>query len=393
MKLRLFSMFSGFGGAEFALKNAGIDFECVGFSEIDKFAIKCYEQNHYHVWHTEGNYSYPHKNFGDCTQIDPNSIADFDLLTAGFPCQSFSCAGKQQGETSPKGTLFYDIIRIAEIKQPKYIVLENVKGLTFAKFKPTFDKILSELVRIGYNVKHQILNTKDYGVPQNRDRIIFVAIRKDLPFTFTFPVKTELQLKFKDILETDVDEKYYLSDKHVERLFNSEDIKKKFSAINPDIAITQTARQYANWKGNYVLVGNINPSGHGMNGNVYAAESNVSPTLTTNKGEGIKIINLGLLDSDGWEKRHECIRRIYSPDGISPTLPTGTGGGVIPKILTNQFRIRRLTPTECFRLQGFINTEINLEGISNSQQYKLAGNGWSINVFQKVFENLLKNDI
>lgn len=150
--IKLFEMFAGYGGASFALKKAGVPFECVGYSEIDKFAVQCFEQNH------DG------KNFGDCTKIDPNNIPDFDLLTGGFPCQSFSVAGKGLGEQDTRGTLFHEIIRIAEVKKPKYMLLENVKGLVSKKHKATFEKILSELDRIGYDVKWSITMSKcKYG--------------------------------------------------------------------------------------------------------------------------------------------------------------------------------------------------------------------------------------
>lgn len=172
-------MFAGYGGASFALKKAGIEHEVVGFSEIDKYADKCWKQNHGDV-----------KNWGDCTKINPEELPDFDLLTGGFPCQSFSIAGKGLGEQDTRGTLFHEIIRIAEAKKPKYMLLESVKGLTFKKHKDTFNKILSELDRVGYYVYWKVLNTKDYGVPQNRERVWFVCFHKTKTITegiFIFP--------------------------------------------------------------------------------------------------------------------------------------------------------------------------------------------------------------
>jgi len=165
---KTFEMFAGYGGGSFALKKLEKKFECVGYSEIDKFASQCYEQNH------------KAKAVGDCTKINPNELDDFDLLTGGFPCQSFSVAGKGLGESDPRGTLFWDIIRVAEVKQPKYMLLENVKGLLSKKHKETFNKILGELDRIGYDVFWKVCNTKKHGIPQNRDRIFFVCFRKDL---------------------------------------------------------------------------------------------------------------------------------------------------------------------------------------------------------------------
>jgi len=137
-KLRVFSAFAGYGTDNFALKQLGIPFECVGFSEIDKYAIKCFEQNHWTTQQTNTpgqiNVITP-KNYGDITQIKPEDIPDYDLFTGGFPCQSFSVAGKGLGELDPRGTLFYEIIRINEVKKPKYMLLENVKGLTCKNIK------------------------------------------------------------------------------------------------------------------------------------------------------------------------------------------------------------------------------------------------------------------
>lgn len=316
-KLKLFEMFAGFGGASFSLKKAGIDFETVGYSEIDRFAIKCYEQNHNHNKFGRINDC---KNYGDATKINVNELPEFDLLTGGFPCQAFSVAGKGLGEKDTRGTLFHEIIRIAEVKKPKYMLLENVKGLTTKKHKETFEKILSELDRIGYNVKWKILNSKDYGIPQNRERVWFACFRKGnlkeelKDAWFFFPKEEELKVLLKDILENEVDKKYYLSEKQMSNLIKN-----------------------GNW--------NCNPSGKGMNGKIHRGD--IAPTLTTNKGEGLKI----------YVKEDE---------------------------------IRKLTPTECFRLMGFLDDQINLKGISNRQRYILAGNGWDVNMVCKIFKELIK---
>lgn len=207
-KIKVFDAFTGYGGASWGLKKAKIPFEVVGYSEIDKFAIKLYELNHKGV-----------KNFGDITKINPKKLPDFDFFTGGFPCQTFSSIGKGEGELDPRGTLFYDIIRICEVKKPTFILLENVKGLTTNSHRPTFEKILSELKRIGYNVQYEILNSKDYGIPQNRERVwIFATLKKILKDWSFIPNKEKLKKHFKDFLEKEVDEKYYLNEKQIERL-------------------------------------------------------------------------------------------------------------------------------------------------------------------------------
>lgn len=193
MTIKVFEMFAGYGGASFGLKRIGIPFECVGYSEIDKTAIKCYDINHKGI-----------KNYGDATKINPDELPDFDLLTAGFPCQAFSTAGLGKGELDTRGTLFNEIIRISEIKKPKYMLLENVKGLITKKHETTFHKILEELDRIGYIVKTKVLNSMDYGTPQSRERIWFMCFREDVAYDnrdVEFPEKEQLIVEFKHILE------------------------------------------------------------------------------------------------------------------------------------------------------------------------------------------------
>jgi DNA (cytosine-5)-methyltransferase 1 len=167
-KLRYFSMFSGVGGFEIGIERAaaahGIPVECVGYSEIEKNAIKIYERH----WPE-------HVNFGDATAIDPDDIPDFDLLVGGFPCQAFSIAGKQLGFADTRGTLFFDIARILERKRPRHFILENVKNLVSHDKGRTFRTIVQTLDALGYLVEWQVLNSKDFGVPQNRERIIIVG--------------------------------------------------------------------------------------------------------------------------------------------------------------------------------------------------------------------------
>lgn len=391
--MKILELFSGYGTASFALKQLGIPYECIGYSDIDKYANQCFKQNHCPEDVNDK------LKLGDATKINPYDLEDFDLLTGGFPCQSFSVAGKGLGELDSRGTLFNEIIRIAIRTQPKYMLLENVKGLISKKHQATFQKILSELNRIGYFVKWQVLNTKDYGIPQNRERVFFVCIRKNLVYDdvdswdFKFPEKEELKIFLKDILEDEVDEKYYLSKANIDRLINSSDVAKGFSKINPEIAGTMTARQFANWKGTYI-VGNVNPSGKGMNGNVYGGD--VSPTLNTMNGGNrqpfIQIKNAtkkGYLEgypNDGvnLEQPNSKTRRGRIQKDIMGCLQTNDQRGII----TEDLRIRKLTPKECFRLQGFLNDEVNLEGLSNTQRYKLAGNGQSVNVVKKIFQEM-----
>jgi DNA (cytosine-5)-methyltransferase 1 len=207
-KLRVFEAFAGYGGASFGLKNAKINHEVIGYSEFDKYASEIFELNHPNI-----------KAFGDITLIDANEIPDFDLFTGGFPCQPFSSAGLGMGELDIRGTVFYDIIRICEIKRPEHILLENVKGLTTRRHAETFQKIISELRRIGYCVFWKVLNTKDYGIPQNRERLWIYCKFGDLEKDFDIdPGKIELNKRFADFLDEKPDQSLFLNESQVDRL-------------------------------------------------------------------------------------------------------------------------------------------------------------------------------
>lgn len=413
-EIKVFEMFAGFGGASFSLKELGVDFEVVGFSEIDKYAIQCYNQNHFNTKGlTEEEISFCYdsfdlidkkrlpKNYGDCTKINAKGLPDFDLLTGGFPCQAFSGAGKGLGELDTRGTLVYDIIRIAEEKLPKYMLLENVKGFTFKKFKSTFDKVLSELDRIGYDVHYKVTNAKDFGVPQNRERIWFVCIRKDLNRGFEFPQEQELNIYLKDILEDEVDEKYYLKDSTIQKMINWKAQEKPLDTLNNNISKCLRARGQSDLHSGLQLI-KTTKNGYETNDSkpeigqakrVYGING-VSPPLNcgwipiinnTKKG----YIEAGLGDGISFEQLNSKTRRGRVIPNLSPTLQCNDLRGTIDK----EYRIRKLTPKECFRLQGFLKDEINLNNLSDAQKSKLAGNGWCIKQVVPIFKNLLINKI
>lgn len=338
--IKNFSMFSGYGGDEFSLNKAEIDHECVGFSEIDKYADKCFKQNHGDI-----------KNFGDCREIDPGSIENFDLLTGGFPCQAFSVAGKGLGEHDTRGTLFYDIIRIAAAKKPKVMLLENVKGLTNKNHKDTFYKILSELDRIGYFVSYKVLNSREHGIPHSRQRVFFVCFRKDLYRSFDlfkFPEKEELKIFLQDILEDD------------------------FKA-DRGVSLTITAN--------------------------YFKGSNVKSYFDKSKNQIVfDIKNKGIVPIE--ENRAYMIGNLSRYSMPSVRVPYAKNKGIawalgtsINQAVYKNSEFRKLTPKECFRLMGFLKDEINLEGLSNTQRYKLAGNGWDINLVSKIFKKIQETGV
>lgn len=321
-------------------------------------------------------------------------------------------------------TLFKEIIRIAEVKKPKYMLLENVKGLTCKKFKDTFNKILSELDRIGYNVYWKVLNSKDFGIPQSRARVWFVCFRKDIDNkTFKFPEPTELKIFIKDILEQEIDHKYYLSEKLQERFAKYLEDKNRIVNLQPRqgkgiggkgiISKADGTTYCLDSENNQGIVSvQLDSSGKGYNSqNDRIYDSNGVMTSIPSNGASNKC-NVFTL-----HRANEI--REYSEE--SPTLKTamGTGGNnvpmvaisnssprecgfkedVCPTILSRDYKdpkivkqgmLRKLTPKECFRLMGFLNDEINLKGLSDTQCYKLVGNGQDVNVVERIFKEMFK---
>ena len=216
--LRVVTLCSGYDSQLMAIRNLGIPYECIGWSEIDKYAIKAHDAVFPEI---------ADRNLGDMTKIDWSRVGDFDLLFYSTPCTDFSNAGKQAGGEEGSGTrssiLWYTRHAIIE-KKPKYLVMENVKALVSDKFRPLFLKWCDELTSYGYTNFMQVLNAKDYGIPQNRERIFVVSILGDA--WYSFPQPFELKLRLKDLLEDKVDEKYYLAQDKVNQFIESLDDEK-----------------------------------------------------------------------------------------------------------------------------------------------------------------------
>lgn len=210
IRLNVFEGFAGYGGATFGLRRSGIPHRVVGFSEFDKDASELYEYNFPNI-----------HNWGDITQIDETQLPDFNFFTGGFPCQPFSTVGSRQGvnDARGRGTLFGDIIRICEYKQPQYILLENVKGLRTGKMRETFEIILEELHRIGYDVRHCVLNSKDYGIPQTRERLWIFGFLGNLPEDFNMiPERLPLQGLLPDFLDPNPTPDLYKTRQQINRI-------------------------------------------------------------------------------------------------------------------------------------------------------------------------------
>ena len=400
--LKISTFCSGIGSPEVALKNLGIEHEIVLTAEIDKYARETYIANHY-----------TKKMVNDMTE--PDYIGDeyySDLNVSGLPCQSFSLAGKRLGELDPRGLLFFDFLRYVKNQNPKYFIIENVKGLLSDNNGETFRNWIQLLGQsengntfmfphedsLMYNLHWQVLNTKDYGLPQNRERVFLIGIRNDLPNDFNFPKTIPLKLRLKDILEDIVDEKYYLSEKMINYLTTRKDNfnggKINFKGENDIASCINASSKSLDISDNIIQVGNVNPSGNGMNGNVFS-ENGISPTLTTNKGEGIKVA-IGAMRGRSPENPND--RR--KGGNYQQTLEINENGtsnclSTVQKdnLVVENYRIRKLAPKECFRLQGFpdefLQNAIDA-GVSSSQLYKQAGNSISVPVIQAILKNLLK---
>lgn len=374
--LKVITLFTGIGAQEAALKRLGLDFEMVGISEIDKYAIQSYEA-----------INGPTRNYGNITQIEQLDYAD--LWTYSSPCQDFSTAGKQQGLTYADGSLTRSglLLHVERLlvdsvirgDNPKFLLMENVKGLVSKKFKADFDRWLEKLEQLGYNNYWGVLNAKDYGIPQNRERVFVVSIRKDVDDRgYKFPSTIPLKLKLKDMLETVVDKKYYLSDEKVERFLQfgkNKEVSNTLTSVQKDNKVIQI--------GNIVSAGNWNNPQRGR----IDSPSGCSPALNTCGGGGLepKIV-IGSTQKNAY---------VGSCENYSPCLTSamGMGGGQIP-MLSDNIRIRKLTPRECWRLMGFTDIEFEsaqLSGISNTQLYKQAGNSIVVNVLVAIFKELFND--
>lgn len=355
---------------------------------------------------------------------------DVDLIMHGSPCQDFSVAGKGAGGDEGSGTrssLMYETIRIVNKLKPKYVIWENVKNLLSKKHKHNFDKYVDIMLEGGYNSYYQVLNAKDYGIPQNRERVFTISIRQDIDTGYTFPEKQELKLKLKDMLENNVDEKYYLSDKAIQgRLTtNYEKYKLEENIVNnkeihptilarfegaPTLYINNnTKKGYLEaQEGDGIDIENINSKtrrGRVQKDMIQTLNTSDSKAVVIKDNRNLKeqlcdklveshtvvggeIINHSYTNS---KQRNTLDKYIESKDGIFPTMTTR------PDILgvaenKNNLRIRKLTPKECWRLMGFDDSDFEkAEKVnSNSQLYKQAGNSIVVNVLEGILKNLFE---
>lgn len=449
-KIRVFEAFAGYGSQSMALRRLGIDFEVIGISEIDKYAIQAYMAVHGDT-----------PNYGDISKIDWSSVPDFDFLTYSFPCTDISTAGQQKGLAEGSGTrssLLWECRKAIEAKRPKYLLMENVKNLVSKKFTPYLKEWIRFLEGQGYSNYTKVLNAKDFGVPQNRERVFMVSILGEV--SFHFPKPFTLEKRLKDVLEKDVDESFYLSEKVVNtfiqrnkknkergngfkfnptmgegiatsilthpndrpcdnfikeiiipELYNQKvsDIcgtikttvdTSNMSFISEPFSIEPKCVGYTrNSKGKAVkrhltdIANTIHGStGSGGNTDCFVAEPKILLAAeklkiianATRKQDCDVTINPDLsLRPYVKDKSKSGISELQTDfdESIGSTLISARPNSIYG--LTTNYRIRKLTPRECFRLMGVSEKDIdNIQksGISKTQQYKMAGNSIVVDV-------------
>ena len=380
--MKFIDLFAGIGGFRFGMESAG--HECVAFCEIDKFARASYKAIH----NTEGEIEL--HDITTVTDDEIRSIGHVDAICGGFPCQAFSTAGHRRGFEDTRGTLFFEIARFASILKPKYLFLENVKGLLNHDKGNTFEVILSALDELGYDVEWQVLNSKDFGVPQNRERVFIIGHLRGQRGRKVFPIGGKNEKSSAERLGINIlgNTKNPNGTAKGTRdiVHDPEGIVGTLTATDykgpKQVAIPNEIKKYG------VLQPNFNQSGV-----VYETDG-ISPTIRTMQGGGLEpkirvreatkqgYAEASVGDSVNLSHPNSKTRRGRVGEGIANTLVTGDSQGVV----TPNFRIRKLTPRECWRLQGFPDWAFDKaqEVNSNSQLYKQAGNSVTVNVIKEI---------
>ena len=417
--IKILELFGGIGACSKALERLNIEHEVVDYVEIDKYAVKSYNAIHNSNFEPQ-----------DITQWDKD--IEVDLIMHGSPCQDFSLAGKQAGGDEGSGTrssLMYETIRILEKLKPKFVIWENVKNLLSVKHRHNFDAYLEIMENLGYENHYQVLNAKDYGIPQNRERVFTISILGEQDFIF--PTKQELKLKLKDMLEDEVDEKYYLSEDKINSISHWKAYQKPFEKVQGKNSIvpTLTARgageehsgmitysdrleETTNLQEECLHIKNATKKGYKE---AYDGDSvNLAyPKSETRRGRVGKEVsqtlqcndNMGVVDSyvskkySDFEKENGYIPELFNPyhkkeiTDIVPTQSTQCGSTTSSAtvLLKDNLRIRKLTPKECFRLMGFDDEDFEKASQvnSNAQLYKQAGNSIVVQVLEAIFRELL----
>lgn len=390
--IKVGSDFSGVGAFNQALKRLGIEYDELFACDMDKFARQTFIHNY-----GEPKY-YPENVYN--REIPSESL---DIYMTSPPCQAFSLAGKRLGKEDERGILFFNSHEFIKKNKPRYFIFENVKGLLSDDGGKTFGEwvrmlggksvnglpvIFPDENSVPYHIFHKVLNAKNHGVPQNRERVFIIGIRDDNDLTFRWPIEEQLTKKLKDVLESDVDEKYFLSEKMIDSIIKKEGI---YTGFNESPTRCVTTRYAASGCGTFLKIKSATSKGYeeatendSINLSVPNSETRrgrvgkeVAQTLDTQCNQGVCV---PVLTPDRIKKRQNG-RRFKNDGDPSFTVTTQDKHGIF-----DGYKIRRLTPRECFRLMDF--PDSFTWPVSDSQAYKQAGNSIVVGVLEKIIERL-----
>lgn len=398
--IKVGSDFSGVGAFNQSLIRLGIEYKEVFACDMDKYARQTFIHNY-----GEPEY-YPTNVYDRAIPTEP-----LDIYMTSPPCQAFSLAGKRLGKDDKRGILFFNSYEFIQTNKPRYFIFENVKGLLSDDGGKTFSEWVNMLggksvngnpilfpyqESVPYHLYWQVLNAKEHGVPQNRERVFLVGIRDDEDNSFRFPIEEQLTKRLKDVLEDEVDEKYFLSEKMLNFVLTTNFQEAKPIDINrAEAPCVKVGGDVSCFDVNKLKIKSATSKGYeeategdSINFSVPNSETRrgrvgkqVAQTLDTACNQGI------ILPLFQYGKGNKGERTVYDKNGISPcmTAGMGMGGGITPSVIKD-YKIRRLTPRECFRLMDFPDTFI--WPVSDSQAYKQAGNSIVVNVLYKIIKNL-----
>lgn len=354
--IRIATLFSGIGAVEQAFERMKLKYKIIFACDNNKFVKDSYFAN-YNIsednWHS------------DILELDGKKYTNkIDILVGGSPCQSFSSVGKRKGLEDDRGNLIYEFIRVVKESKPNVFVFENVKGLTTHNNGETWKNILlPEFEKIGYQLNYQVLNSKNFGIPQHRDRLFLIGTKKKVGFEFPDPIP--LNLKVHDLLQDNADEKYYLGKKGFEFVFNVNKKRGSSTQVNGEIALCQRANQQFNWHGDFVL--DYGP----VNDKYFLSEAVKKYVLS--------------VGTKNYKTRVETNLEVARP--LLSSMASMHRAGVDNYFMYGP-RIRKLTPKECLRLMGF-SDKFKIV-VSDTQAYKQAGNSMVVDVLIHLFNSIIK---
>lgn len=365
--IRLATIFSGIGAIEHAFTRLGIASEIVFACDIDPHVRQSYLANYVidpSHWHN------------DVHDIDGrNYRGKVDLFVGGSPCQSFSLVGKRKGFEDTRGTLFYQFARLVKEIQPKVFIYENVKGLTNHDGGNTFEVVKATFDELGYRYSYQILNSKDYGIPQNRERIFIVGFR-DLGEAFVFPSPIPLKVRMQDFLEDYIESKYYLRERGVKFVTSTKNRNKRYTQVNGEIALCQKANQQFNWHGDFIFEEVYNPEFDEFVFDVRDVEEKYYLSDKTRAyvlASGTK--NFRTSTQTDLEVARPLLQSMHKMHRAG-----------VDNYVTHSGRIRKLTPRECLRLMGFRDSFKQV--VSDTQMYRQAGNSIVVDVLIAILRQM-----